>query len=224
MASPTFLLMVRYDFATTADRLAYAFVGADIGGEAHDVETGQWYKIVASGTGASTMAPLTLAGLVDRRGVPLHDLRLMTSGSDVGNIAAIGGVGASDTAPILRGDANGSQEWSWVANGVVAVGGEMPLPSNFDGSRDVVFQFDVYSGTTDAATLALATSWDGGTAVSDSASDAATKSATRHQITATVDKADVPDSAKTVSFLITPPAHATNAIQLCRVAISFYTK
>ncbi len=225
MASPTFLFVTRYDFATTADRLAFAFVGSDIGAEARDVETGQFYKVVASGTGAQTMSPLTKASLSKREGIPLSTLRLVSSGMDVGNIAAIGGVGASDSDPIFRGDANGSLEWSW-ANGahVGALGFECPLPDDFDGSRDVTVSLDVYSGSTDAATFAVVTSWDGGAAVTDSASDTATKSATRHTITATIAAADVPDSAKTVSVLLTPPAHATNAIQLCRVALSFGQK
>ena len=226
MANPSFLPLIRYDFDTTANRLAATWTTNDIGVFAFDAERGQMFMVMAAGTGAASFSPLSRSsGTQKRVGIPLHLFKLMTSGSDVGNIAAIGGVGASDSDPVLRGDANGSQEWSW-ANGshVGAIGTEFPLPDDFDGSQDVTLEIDVYSGTTDAATMAVATSWDGATEVTDSASDSATKSATRHSITATIDKADVPDSAKTLSLRLTPPTHATNAVQVCRVALKFTTK
>jgi hypothetical protein len=79
---------------------------------------------------------------------------------------------------------------------------------------DVTLELEVYSGTTDAATMTIETSWDGGAVVSDTADDAATKSATRHTITGTIAAADIPDTAKNLTIMLTPGAHATNTTQI----------
>lgn len=223
MASPQFVFQQRWDFALSSDRLAQVWTVADIGAFARDVQTGVTYMVMAAGSGAATMSPLTRAGGEQRRlGIPISNLRLVSSGNDVGNIAAIGGVGASDSDPIFRGDAAGSYEWSW-ANGahVGALGCDVSLPDDYDGSRDVTVELDVYSGSSDAATFTFAYGADGAAEASASVSDAATKSATRHTITATL---TAPGAAKELSIRLTPAAHATNAIQLCRVALKFYTK
>lgn len=146
--------------------------------------------------------------------INLGEWRIVSAGGDVGNIAAIGGVLASDSDPILRGDANGSWEISWAADSVVPVGVQLSLPSDLDDTASVALELDVYSGATDAATMGVATSWNGGAEVTDSADDSGTKSATRHTITATIAAGDVPASSKHVTIRLTPPAHATDAIQL----------
>lgn len=154
----------------------------------------------------------------------LGDFRVVTSGGDVGDIAAIGGHLASDTTPILRGDANGSWEISWAADDVSPVGVQVTLPPDFDDTANATVDFVVYSGATDAATLGLASSWNGGTEVTDSADDAGTKSATRHTITATIAHGDIPAGATHVTFRITPPAHASDAIQLTGVRVNYTPK
>lgn len=154
-------------------------------------------------------------------GVSLQSLREVTSAGDVGNAAAIGGILASDTTPIARADANGSHELSWATTNVDQVGVEIPLPPDLDDTQNVTLALQVYSGTTDAATFSVRTSWDGGAEVTDSADDSGTKSATRHEITATIAAADIPADPKTVSLRLIPPAHATNAIQLCGVQLRY---
>lgn len=148
--------------------------------------------------------------------VPLSlvSVREATTG-DVPNIAGIGGLLASDSAPVLSGTGSTvSQQISWAAANVDQILVDTALPADFDGRDDVLLELWVSSGTTDAATFTVATSWDGGANVSDTASDAGTNSATVHKITATIAAADIPDGAAYVSIGLTPAAHATNAIVL----------
>jgi hypothetical protein len=156
--------------------------------------------------------------------IPLSNWRIVSSAGDVGNIAAVGGVPASNSDPILRGDSNNSWELFWAANSVVPVGVQVPLPSDLDDTANVTLTLSVYSGSTDAATMGVASSWDGGSEVTDSADDSSTKSATRHLITATIAAADVPASATHVTFRLTPPAHSTNGIALVTSKLSYTPK
>lgn len=155
----------------------------------------------------------------------LNDFREADANGDVGAITANGGILASDTTPILRG-ASGliSQEVSWATGNADPIVCQMALPPDFDGRNDVQVDLWVYSGTTDAATFTVASSWDAGATVSDTASDASTKSATIHKITATIAAADVPDTAAFVTLLLTPAAHATNAIQLVAARLTYVAR
>lgn len=156
--------------------------------------------------------------------IPLGSWREVTAAGDVGNIAAIGGVLASDTAPILRGDTNNSWEVSWATGNVDPIGVQVPIPYDLDDTANVTLHLSMYSGSTDAATMGVASSWDGGSEVTDSADDSGTKSATRHVITAAIAASDVPASASHVTLRLTPPTHATNAIQLCSSWLSYTPK
>lgn len=151
----------------------------------------------------------------------LHSLREVDANGDVGNAAANGGLLASDTTPILRADAAESEEVSWATGNVDAVQLQTALPKNFDGASNVTVELDVYSGTTNAATFTVESSWDGGAKVTDTATDSA-PSATPQTITATIAAADVPNAAKRVTLTLIPAAHATDTIQL--LAVRMYYK
>ena len=112
----------------------------------------------------------------------LNDWRECDANGDVGAIAANGGILASDTTPILRGNAAETQEISWAASNNDPITTQIGLPSDFSGADDVFLELWVNSGTTDAATFTVETGWDGGALVSDTATDGA-KSATTHKIT-----------------------------------------
>jgi hypothetical protein len=179
------------------------------------------YSDPSSKTTAATIPTALDALFVDRLSsnraavmIPLSAWRIVSSGGDVGNISAIGGVLASNSDPILLGDGNNSWEISWAANSVVPIGVQIPLPPDIDDTGDAYLDLDVYSGTTNAATMAIASSWNGGSEVTDSADDSGTKSATRHRITGTIGNSDIPSGAKHVTFRLTPPAHSTDAIKL----------
>jgi len=189
------------------------------------------YDDSGSKTSAATVADaldeLYLDRLSTQRGIPINlgAWREVNATGDVGNVAAIGGVLASDTAPILRAESTtNSWEISWAAGNVDPIGVQVMLPPDLDDAQDAFLDLIVHSGTTDAATMAVATSWNGGSEVTDSASDSATKSATRHTITATIAAADIPASSTHLTIRLTPPHHATNAIQLVGSTLRYTPK
>jgi len=153
----------------------------------------------------------------------LNDFREVDASSDVGAIAANGGILASDTTPILRGDAAETQEISWAASNSDPIAAQVALPVDFNGADDVGIELQVNSGTTDPATFTVETGWDSGALVSDSATDGA-KSATTHKITGTIAAADIPDNAEYLTIVLTPGAHTTNAIQLKSVRLTYVPK
>lgn len=153
----------------------------------------------------------------------LNDFREVDANGDVGAIAANGGILASDTTPILRGDAtNQSQEIYWAAGDVDPIACQIALPDNLDDTADVVLECVVSSGTTDDADLAIETTWDAGTQVADAVVD--TASATPHVSSATIDAADVPSSPDRMTLIITPPTHATDAIILHGIRVKYTGK
>ena len=156
--------------------------------------------------------------------INMHSFREVDGSGDVGAIAANGGILASDTTPIMRADAAESVEISWATGNVDPIATSFMLPPDFDGTADAVLDLIVSSGTTDAATIVVETGWDGGALVSDSTSDTATKSATAHTLAVTIAAADIPDTASRVTIALTPPTHATNAIQLHGARLKYKRK
>ena len=151
----------------------------------------------------------------------LHDFREVDANGDVGAITANGGLLASDTTPIIRG-ASGliSQEISWAASNVDPILAQVSLPEDFDGREDVLVELWVNSGTTNAATFTVASSWNAGSTISDTATDGA-KAATTHKIFAIIDAADIPDVATHLTLMLTPATHGTDAIQLESVRVGY---
>ena len=164
---------------------------------------------------------LTVSGFIP---ISLTTLREVNSSGDVGNAAAIGGVLASDTTPILMADANESMEINWAASNSDIVAFDVSLPKDLDDTANVTVDLLVASGSTDAASFTILTSWNKGSQVTDTFDDSATKSATLHVITATIAAADVPASALSLSVQLVPPAHTTNAIILGGIRINYKRK
>jgi hypothetical protein len=156
--------------------------------------------------------------------INLHSFREVNATGDVSNIAGNGGILASDTTPVLDADANNSHEITWATGNADPIGTSFALPADFDDTLDAVLELDVSSGAADAATMDVRTSWNGGAEVTDSASDAATKSATPHAIKATIATADIPAGSKRVTIRLTPPAHATNTITLYSARLNYFKK
>jgi len=210
-------------FTSTYDRNQYTIAAAEVGLRAMIDEDGSVWYANASGTGATKWTPVKMKHIL----LSLNDFFEVDSSGDVAAIAVASGNGgnlAADTTPIKRGDSAESLELSWATGNVDPIQAQIGLPDDIDDGQDFYVDLDVNSGTTDAATMAVETGWNGGTLVVDSASDAATKSATTHTITATVAAADVPASPKRLTLALTPPTHATNAIQLSRVGLRYYPK
>lgn len=194
----------------------YIKSGSSYGGAVIET-TGTAAKVL----GTDAITPRVVVSLWDSIPVSLYSLREVTSGGDVANIAANGGILASDTTPIMRGDAANSAEVVWVTGDVDPVGFQLSLPTGADGTVAAYLDLEVYSGTTNAATMGVASSWNGAAEVTDSASDSGTNSATAHTITATIAAADIPDAPTRVTFRITPPTHATDAIGLVGARLRF---
>lgn len=209
------------EFVTTAARIAYSFVGNDIGREVLDLENGNCYKVMAEGAGASKMKML-VGSVTTLQTIPLRldDFCEVDASGDVGAIAANGGKLASDTTPILRGDAAESWEIAWASSNSDIISMSLSLPVGFDGTRDVTVDLTGYSGTTDAFAASILTSWDGAAQVTDTATG--TASATSQNISATIAAADVPDSPRRLTIQIVPAAHTTDTMAISAVRIRHY--
>jgi hypothetical protein len=160
--------------------------------------------------------------------ISLYDWREVTSAGDVGAIAANGGILASDTTPIMRGDAAESAEISWAATNVDPISCHITLPTDFDGSANATLDLFVYTdnaggGGIDAATFTTETSWDGGALVSNAATDG-TPATAIHKITATIAAASIPDTASLVTIALTPAAHANDPTQLVGARLNYKRK
>lgn len=164
--------------------------------------------------GTDALSPTVVFSLWRTISLNLNSWREVTSAGDVGDTTANGGILASDTTPILRGDAAESFEISWATGNVDPISTSIMLPEDVDGSVACYLDLRLSSGTTDAASMVVETGWDGGALVSDTATDTATKSATPHNVITTIAAADVPATPSVLTIALTPPTHATNAIQL----------
>jgi hypothetical protein len=156
--------------------------------------------------------------------LPLVVAREATAG-DVSDIAANGGLLASDTTPVLSGTSTTvSQQLLWAASNVDQILWDVLLPEDFDGRDDVLVELWVASGgTTNLTSFAVSTSWDNGAAVSDTATDPAA-SVTVHKITARISAADIPDAASYMSIGLTPATHGTDTMILKAARILFTAK
>jgi hypothetical protein len=160
-----------------------------------------------------------------RKNIPisLHDFREASSAGVVGNIAANGGILASDTTPIMRGlSGTIAQEISWASSNNDPIVAQVSLPPDLDGDEDVHVECLVSSGTTNAASLTVETAWDNEDKVVDSAVGQATTAA--HKTLAVISGSDIPDGASFLTLLLTPVAHTTNALNLHGVRVTYVPK
>lgn len=193
---------------------------------ARDKDNGRLFLALSEGSlwlysTADTAFKRVSGGATGFHGFSLYDFREVSSAGDVGNITANGGILASDTTPILRGDAAETQEIVWATGNADPIACHITLPPTFSGAAVATVDLWVYSGATDAASFTVETGWDGGALVSDTADDSTTKSATLHKITATVAAADIPNAARLLTLILTPPTHASDAIALLGVGLNF---
>lgn len=158
----------------------------------------------------------------------LNDFREVSAAGDVSNIAANGGLLASDTTPILRGDTLESQEIAWAAGNADIVLAHTTLPADFDGTSDAYLELWVYTDNTggggiEAASFTVETSWDGGAIVSDAATDG-TPAVTIHKVTATIAAADIPNAPSFLTVMLTPGTHANDPTQLVAARLTYKRK
>ncbi len=155
-------------------------------------------------------------GFVD---LPLNGWREVSSDNDVANAAGNGGILASDTTPIARGNADGGMELYWATGDVDAIGCSVALPADLDTTANLLLDLMCVGGTTNAPSFTVATNFDRGSAVSDTA--AGTAVAGLQTATATIAAADVPLGASALTIRLTPGTHAADAFLLSAARLRY---
>lgn len=159
----------------------------------------------------------------------LSVFREVTSAGAAGNIAANGGVLASDTTPILGAETT-TEAWAiiWAAANSDIIQTSISLPEDFDGRDDVLLDLFVRTdngggGGIEAASFTVNTSFDNGAQVVDAATDSV-PSETVHIVTARIAAADIPDSASFVNVQLVPDTHANDPVRLLAARLRYLPK
>lgn len=158
--------------------------------------------------------------------IPLTAFREVTSAGAVGAIAAIGGVLASDTTPVLGAAATSeAMQIVWAAGNADIIQASISLPGDFSGAFDVLLELQVLTdnaggGGIEAATFTVNSSFDNGAQVVDTATDG-TPAVTVHKVTATIAAADVADAPSFVNIQLVPGTHANDPIHLLAARLVF---
>jgi len=155
--------------------------------------------------------------------VPLTALREVVS-NDIPNAAAHGGTLAKDTTPILEyisGDSDSCLRLNWAAGNADPVMFQVPLPPDLDVTKDITLHCRIASaGTTNAVGFDVDSYFnEGDTKVEDATQT--NQTATYADKTATIAAADIPSGAATLTCEMTPVAHATNAMYLTAIWITY---
>jgi hypothetical protein len=161
-----------------------------------------------------------------RLGIPLTALREASS-LNVLNIAGNGGVLASDTTPVLsaiNGATDGCQRLRWASSNNDQVIFPVIGPEDLDDTADLKLYTRIASGgTTNAVGFTVKTFFDEGSAAVDDTS-ATNQTVTYANALTTIDKADVPAGAKTLTIGLTPAAHTTDTLDLTAVWLEYQRK
>lgn len=158
--------------------------------------------------------------------ISLNDFREVSTAGAVSNVAANGGLLASDTTPILGAEATSEAMCiNWAAANSDIIQAQVPLPPDFNGKEDVLLQLWVLTdnaggGGIEAGTFSVLTSWDNGAQVTDTATDSV-PATTSHLITARIAAADIPDRASFVNIQLVLGTHANDPIHLLSAALDY---
>lgn len=205
-------------FSDAASTAAAAIV-ASLRANGHPPEQLDAAMLGALGSALQTNAT-TVSGSIS---LSLNDLRIVDANNLVGNIAANGGLLASDTAPPLGGSSK-AQIITWATSSVVPLSFQKSVPPDLDPTGALTLEMTVASGATDAASIGVQAVWDATAAAAYTTDDSATKSATLHKLNATLLAADIPAAPAQLGIILTPPAHATNTIVLAGLRLFYKRK
>lgn len=155
--------------------------------------------------------------------VPLTALREVASNA-IPNLAAHGGILASDSTPILNltnGDTDSALRLSWAASNSDAVTFQMALPPDLNEAAAVEIHLRAaMAGTTDTPVIDADSFFnEGDTKVEDAS--AAITGATVAEYTISIAAADVPAGAQTLSFELTPGAHTTDILYVYAIWVEY---
>ena len=161
--------------------------------------------------------------------IPLTSFRSLTAGRVV-NLAAHGGILASDSTPIMNTIADGDALWiTWAAADVAQIATSVVLPPDCDGTADLVVHMLASKG----ANVNNACHLDGEAYFGESDVDCFPAAAaanllidTKGEYTATILAADVPDTqaSANMTLLLMPEAHAGDVVYLHAVWIEYKKK
>lgn len=188
--------------STTAATVSYADAGGQTTAATMEAVGAEVYTDILS---AQKCIPLPLANFKE------------TTNFDVANIAANGGVLASDTSPILEAinaATDGCQRFNWAASNGDQVTVQAIIPPDINVAADIVFHCRIASeGTTDA--VGFTVDWfinEGDTKVVDTTTT--NQTATYAEKTATLGNADIPAGSQTITIGLTPVAHTTDKMYM----------
>jgi len=156
----------------------------------------------------------------------LNDWREVTTAGAVSNIAANGGLLASDTTPALMAETTTeSMGINWIAGNSDILQAQQILPPDFDGREDALLELWVLTDNTggggiEAGTFSVLTSWDNGAQVTDTATDS-TPAVTSHKITARIAAADIPDNPSFVNIQLVLGTHANDPVHMLASRITY---
>jgi len=158
--------------------------------------------------------------------VALHTFREVSS-NDIQNLAAHGGLLASDSTPKLtcaNGDTDGCLILTWTAEAdEEAIIGSVALPPDLDTSSDLVLHFRAaMEATNDTPAIASDAYFNEGDTKVEDASAAVTGTSWA-EYTITIAAADIPAGAQTLSIELTPAAHSTDDLYVNASAWIEYT-
>lgn len=193
--------------------------------EVAHVDAGAWTGTVNTGdiaTGAVTAAKLSTTIKTGFIPVPLTTVREVVS-NNITNAAGNGGLLASDTTPIFEftnGDTDSALRLRWAASNSDAIVFQVPLPPDLDDAANVEVHFRAaMAGATDTPVVSADSYFnEGDTKVED---DSTALSNSVAEKTITIDAADVPSGAQTLTVELTPGAHTTDAMHLYAIWVEY---
>lgn len=171
----------------------------------------------------NAVEPLATGSL--KKTIPIYMSMVREAGSNnLGNIAANGGLLATDSTPTLafnNGDTDSAFEAVWAASNADPIAIQVPIPLDLDADSNIIFRVIAsMGGATDTPALNLDSYFDvGDTKVEDAT--AALTGTTVAAYEATIAAADVPTGAKTLTIEITPEAHTSDVINLYSAELEY---
>jgi hypothetical protein len=110
-------------------------------------------------------------------------------------------------------DGDNSDVITWAAANVDPIKVSLALPSHVDKDGDIVIKTRIAGGGNDSVGFSVET-WfnEGDTKVTDTSTTNAL--ATYAEVTTTIDSDDIPSGAGTITIILIPVAHATDALEL----------
>lgn len=159
--------------------------------------------------------------------ISLYDFREVDASGDVGDATADGGILRSDTTPVLKSHTSGgtykASTIQWAASNSDAIATQKPLPVDLDTANDLTLQCRFGNdGNTDQTSPTVSFFVNeyiaGVDATTDSFNDT-TADTIYSSYDFTLDAANLDATSDSVTVIITPGAHTTNALYLssCRL-------